>query len=43
MEVRNAVIEATVESKDDELFVELEKLSDVELAQVGGGQGIIFL
>lgn len=42
MEVTNAV-EVTVECNEDELLVDLELLSDAELAKIGGGQAIIFL
>jgi hypothetical protein len=42
----NAVIKATeanVESSEQQLLLDLETLSDVELAQIGGGQGIFVL
>lgn len=39
-EVKAAANEAVIE---DDLLVDIELLSDDELARVGGGQGIVFL
>ena len=43
MEATNVAVEVTTEINDDQLLIELEKLSDAELAQIGGGQGIVVL
>ena len=42
MEATMNAVETTVESNDD-LLIELETLSEAQLAQIGGGQAIIFL
>ena len=35
-----ATVEIETETMQDDLLTSLEKLTDVELAQIGGGQGI---
>ena len=42
MEATMNAVETTVES-NDELLIELETLTEAQLAQIGGGQAIIFL
>jgi hypothetical protein len=43
MEATIATAEATLASPDDDLLLDLEKLSDIELAQIGGGAGAFLL
>jgi hypothetical protein len=44
METTITIVESNVEIReDDHLLSDLEKLSDAELAQVGGGAGLFVL
>lgn len=43
MQATMNAVETTVEIKDDDLLIDLETLTDAQLAQIGGGQGIVFL
>ena len=43
MEATNVAVEVTTETNDDDLLIELEKLSDAELAQIGGGRGMVVI
>ena len=43
METTITAVEATIEIKDEDLLLDLEKLSDIELAQIGGGAGAFLL
>jgi hypothetical protein len=43
MEATTTAVEMTLEIKDDDLLIDLETLTDAQLAQIGGGQAIIFL
>lgn len=41
MEATYMAVEPALEINDSELLTDLEKLTDAELAQIGGGQGIV--
>ena len=41
MEATLTAVEMTLEIKDDDLLTDLEILTDAQLAQIGGGQGIV--
>ncbi len=43
MEATITAVDTTVTMKDDDLLIDLEMLTDAELAQIGGGQGIVLL
>ena len=43
MDATTVALEIKAEISDDELFLDLETLTDDELAKIGGGQGIFIL
>jgi bacteriocin-like protein len=43
MDATTIALEIKAEISEDELFLDLETLTDEELAKIGGGQGIIVL
>ena len=43
MEATITAVDTTVTIQDEDLLFDLEKLTDAELAQIGGGQGIFLL